>query len=63
MGGVHGETCSAGWLCKCIRAPHRPREMVICEVENEVDKKEVFVDAVEVHDLVDCIEALTRVEL
>jgi hypothetical protein len=33
------------------------------EVENEVDEKEVFVDAVEVHDLADCVEGLTLVEL
>jgi hypothetical protein len=32
------------------------------EVENEVDEKELFVDAVEVHDLVDCVEGLTLVE-
>jgi hypothetical protein len=33
------------------------------EVENKVDEKEVFIDAVEVHDLVDCVEGLTLAEL
>jgi hypothetical protein len=32
-------------------------------MENKVDEKEVFIDAVEVHDLVDCVEVLTLTEL
>ena len=33
------------------------------EVENEVDEKEAFIGAVEVHGLVDCVEGLTLAEL
>jgi len=33
------------------------------EVENGADEKEVLVNAFEVHDLVDCVEGLTLVEL
>lgn len=32
-------------------------------MENKIDEKEVFIDVVEVHDLVDCVEGLTLAEL